>query len=120
MNSDLKELKEVVVFGFDLVEIIPVLGKKDYFALIARLGPLFESAKAAIDNIGNPIARFRNLSAEARLELAQLAKERFDIPDDELEQLIEDSIDAVVVVVGVASRWAHRAKSKDEPLPEEA
>ena len=120
MNSDLKELKEVVVFGFDLVEVIPVLGKKDYVALIVRVGPLFESAKAAIDNIGNPIARFRSLSAAERLELTQLAKERFDIPDDELEQLIEDSIDAVVIVVGLAGRWAHRAKAKVEPAPEEA
>ena len=114
MNStNLSELQDVLAFGFDISDALQAAAADGSFDLkdVPKFLPLYGSAKAAIEGIGNPVARFKNLTPGERAELVEFAKERFDIPNDELESLIEDTLDAVVNILSISARWAHLRKA---------
>ena len=119
MNDNLKELKEVLAFGFDGMDAFKLAAEDKEFSIsdLKYLFPLYASAKAAIDNIGNPWERFQALNADERFDLLQYVKERFDIADEELELLIEDTLTAVGANVQLVKRWTNRFK---KPAQEEA
>lgn len=121
MNDNLKELKEVLAFGFDGMDAFKLAAEDKEFSIsdLKYLFPLYSSARAAIDNIGNPWERFQALNADERFELLQYVKERFDIADEELELLIEDTLTAVGANVQLVKRWTARFK-KPETTQDEA
>lgn len=106
-NENLKELKEALDFVFSLqYGIIDATadGKVDG-GDIGVLFPIFQIARVGFEGLGNPLDRWKALSTEEREELFDYARERFDLPNDILEILIEDTLLAVSDVIRISQRW---------------
>ena len=99
-------------FAFGGVEAFKDASEDGKFTLLdlQHLYPLWGKAQAAIENIGNPLHRFLALNADERQELLVYVKLRFDIEDDELEDLIEDTLSALGSNVNLVKRWSGRFK----------
>lgn len=105
MNDNFKELQELLDFLFDAPEIFQQAkadGKIDLRDL-PLVWPLFNSGQDAYENLGNPAARFRACTPDEKAALLQRAKDRFDIADDVLENLVERWLDAIVLVGGLVT-----------------
>lgn len=114
-GNDYQELVELLDFGFDFQDGLNESlkdGKIDwkdagnFFSLIGSAGPAF-------DNLGNPVERYRALTAAKKSDLMAHARERFDLNDDVLEILIEDTLDYIASTINravlLAGRWKDRA-----------
>lgn len=106
-SQDFKELQELLNFCFAFqTAIIKSLEDKEFtFSDAGNLWPLIISGGPAFKNLGNPIARFRNLPSNEKIVLVEWARGMFDLPDHTLEYLIEDTIEELVGDVNVAKRW---------------
>ncbi len=103
-----KEIIEALDFGFDLMDhTSKALEDGKGISTVEALGylPSFAKAPKALTGLTDPINRYRSLPAEARAEVQQFARNRFDLPDDQLEKLIEDTIQEVYGDIQVAQRW---------------
>lgn len=115
-SQDLTELEELLAFGFDLQDALKRTfadGKMDW-SDIPNFLSLGASGKLAIQNLGNPALRFRNLPAEEREQLFAFARQRFDLSDDILEFLIEDTLQEVQDVFNLVSRWIRYARPAED------
>lgn len=111
-DENFQELKEALAFGFSVQDGIVQAtadGKIDSDD-VTVLFPIFQTAKVGVEGLGNPLARWKDLSDEKREELFDYARERFDLPNDILELLIEDTLLAVADVVRVSQRWVKFVK----------
>lgn len=118
LSQDYQELHELLIFAFNFQDaLVRSLsdGKID-FSDIGNLWPLATSAAPAFKGVGNPLSRLSNLSDIERGALIELARQRFDLPNDMLEILIEDSIREVYGDYLVAVRWAKYFKKPVEPV----
>ncbi len=110
-QENLKQLEEALQFGFDLQKGITDSTKDGHVTVTDawNFWPAVRSAAPAINDLGNPIKRYRELSPEGKDQLKAFAKEKFDIADDKLEQLIEDTFDYVDTVINIGvtlgKRW---------------
>lgn len=104
MNEGIKNLKELITFGFNLVDAVKEAkandGKVD-FKDWPLLFPLVGEAGVAVDQIETILKGWKEGSAEERTGVVILLKARFDIADDRLENKIEKVIDAVVLMLEV-------------------
>lgn len=101
MNDDnFKELKEFVEFLFDLVNVYDKAKADGKLSLtdLQYLPGLFFSAQSGFNHLGNPVERWKAMTEADRLALIELAKTRFDLPNDELEMLFERWFDAGLVI----------------------
>jgi hypothetical protein len=108
LSEDYRELHELLTFGFNFQDaLIRSLedGKID-FTDIGNIWPLATSAGPAFKGVGNPLSRLSNLTELEREALIELARQRFDLPNDMLELLIEDTIREVYGDYLVAKRWS--------------
>lgn len=115
-TEDYKELKELLTFGFALQDAINrSLDDGDIdFQDIGNLWPVVVTAQAAFQNLGNPVERFRNMTPDEKAEIIGWAAERFDLRDDMLEYLIEDTLQEIVAVVLLAKRWTKYIKPQED------
>ena len=108
MKPAVKEIKEFLDFGFDFQEAI-VASKQDDGKVtrrdIPKFFPVLMSAGPAFTGLDNPRELYSQLSEEDKQELRLYAKERFDLEDDMLEMLIEDTLDELAGDIRVAKRW---------------
>lgn len=111
-ENNLQELKEVLDFAFGGVEAFKEAAEDGKFSLLdlQHLYPLWGKAQLAIENIGNPLQRFLGLTEPERQELLLFVKLKFDIEDDELEFLIEDTLQALGSNVQLVRRWMGKFK----------
>jgi hypothetical protein len=88
--DDLKELKEALVFAFDIQDgVNNSLEDGEVSAKDAlNFWPAAKSAPAAFKNLGNPLARYNRLNAEQKAELLAYAKVRFNLLDDRAEAIV--------------------------------
>lgn len=109
--EDFNELKEVLEFGFACQDGLnkSLADGEITVGDAPNLWPIAQTAGPALKNIGNPVQRYRNLSATQRAQLHAYAKQRFDLRDDDLEFLIEDTLEygyfVVTRGVSLARRW---------------
>ncbi len=111
-TADLKELKELLQFGFDIQKAVQQSldndGKIDFSDIPYWIGTI-GSAGSAFNGLGNPIARYRNLSAEDKRQLWEWTKVNFKLGDTptqlELEFLIESTLEQVVNIATLYHRW---------------
>ena len=100
----IKETKEVLNFGFDLLEaIIKSLDDKK-FSIVTdapRFVPVIFSAAKAFAGIELVKAELQDLTDEEMNDLIDELKKRFDLKNDAVELLVEDVAGIVVVVVVV-------------------
>ncbi len=114
MQSDnYKELKEVLVFGFAFQRAIIRIREdnKVNWLDVFKFGDVVPTIKPAFENAGNPIERFRNLDPVEKEQLIGELKLGFDIPNDEIEELIEQTLDVVVTNIELGKRWASLGKA---------
>ena len=119
MNPNLKELQELIDFLFELpatYEKVKADGKVDFADLQYAL-PLFLSAKAGIEGVGNPLKRWRALSAAEKAIVIGNVKANFFLSDNALEGLIERWFETGVMLAElVADTVAYTKKpAADEP-----
>lgn len=111
-SDDHKQVKELLAFGFDLQGAInkSFEDKKFTGADMTNFLSVLPSAVAAIADLGNPWERYKRLTPEERTDLREFAFERFDLPDDELESLIEETLLELWGDFQVAQKWVAYAK----------
>ena len=117
----LKELKEILYFVFDSYDAVKSAkeddGKID-LKDIPKVLPAAYSLGPAFEFPENPILMWRKLSDEDRAELFELARERFDIEDNTLEFLIEDTLREIGGDIRIAERWMKYSRMKREEKAE--
>lgn len=106
-NADRIELQELLQFGFNFQNALnaSLADGKITGGDTPNLFPLIRSVGPAFNNLGNPIERYKRLPAGEREKLHSWAKERFDLADDVLEILIEDTFRELEGDIRVAMRW---------------
>ena len=109
-NLTLKETKELLEFGFALQEGI-VKSLNDGKLNILDVPSFFKAAlkaPAAIGGINLVGPELLDLQPEEKEALVVFAKEYIDLPDDELELLIEDTVEQVLNLYQLALRWKNK------------
>jgi len=118
-SNDHTQLKELLVFGFDIQDaFVRSLGDDGKFtgADAANFLPVLPSAIKAFDGLGNPWERYKLLTPEEKQDLIGYAQQRFDLPNDELENLIEQTFLEIYGDYRLAMKWRAyiRAKNADQ------
>lgn len=109
MNKTLKqEVIELLGFGFDVQDFFNTALADKKITIAETLQGAFRisgSAQLGLDMPEDPISMWRKLSDEERAEVLNFARQRFDLNDDILELLIEDTLTEVAGDINVAIRW---------------
>lgn len=115
-QDNLKELKELLAFGFAVQDgLVKSLEDGDIDALdLPNLWPLIGSAGPAFNGLGNPLDRLKALTPAERQELGRYAAFSFNIPNDQLESLIERTIGWAYGAFLLGKEWAALTKKDDE------
>ena len=112
MEYGIKETKELLEFGFKLQGAIvdaAADGQVNLADAPLFFPPLMASVKA-FGGIQGVSAELVNLDEVEKAELLDFVREKFDLPDDKLEMLIEDTIAATLDLVKLGGRWARFRK----------
>lgn len=114
MNNNVKELRELLLFVFTIHKAIAEVleDKKVKIWEVFKFSQVLPTIEPAFEDLGNPVDRYNSLTAEEKQELYQSLRQYFDIPNDELETLVESSIANAAELVSLGSRWAKFAKKK--------
>lgn len=118
----IQDLKEVLEFGLGFGTAYQAAiadGKFDWSDAI-HLIPLAQKAGPAIDNVQAVVEQIRDIDAEERAELEAIV-EKFDLPSERLEKLIEASLRSVLAVgelVALATK-KEEAEAPADPAPAE-
>lgn len=110
MKSSIQELKELLIFGFLLQDTITGFVRTEKprwrkWLSAFKFAPLIPTIQPAFEGLGNPLDHWRKLSPDERQELCEWAKEEFDIDNDALEEVIEDSIGVAAANIEIGKRW---------------
>jgi len=100
-TTGVQATKAVILFLASLgaaVKSAQADGKIDLADLPHLMGPIM-SITPAIANAKLLPAEFKDLSLEEKNEVVAFFKEKFDLPNDKTEALVEDAFDAVLVVL---------------------
>lgn len=112
-NIGIQETIELLEFGFNLQEAVTKSlsdGKINLLDAPRFLG-VIKSAGSAFSGIQKIKSELADVSVSEKQELLAFARERFDLPDNELEILIEDTLEEVLDLYKLASRWADRKRA---------
>lgn len=112
--NDLKELRELLAFAFELQDAIRKTLEDRRVTLIdiRHFLPLLYVTKPALENMGNPLERWENLLPEERVELIAYAKNRFDLGNNQVEELILETLNEIAGDIAVAKKWiAYRRRT---------
>lgn len=93
--SQVKETLELLGFLFDLADATQASVKDDgkiTFSDVPKFLSVAWKAPMAFGGLQEVPREFKTMSAEGRAEVLDFVRLRFDLPDDQLELLIEDTI----------------------------
>ena len=110
-----KELKELLAFGFKLQKAITgaYQDKKINWMDSFRFTPVLMSGPAAFNGLNFIDDEILDLSEPEKVELREFAREYYpSLIENELQILIEDTIVAVMDSYKLAMRWANREKRR--------
>lgn len=105
----IKETKEVLNFGFDLLEAILKSLEDKKFSIVTdapRFVPVIFSAAKAFAGVELVKQELTDLTEDEQDELVSELKKRFDLKNDAVELLIEDVLDHVFLTIKLAKRFA--------------
>lgn len=110
--NNLKELRELLQFLFGLQSALTGALEDGKFSRLdlLRFWSVVPLAKPAFENLGNPIQRYKALTPIEKSGLIEELKAGFDLPNDEVEGLIKDSLTLAVANIELAKRWANVGK----------
>lgn len=109
----IKETKELLDFGFKLQNaIMGALEDKKINVVIdaPKFLPALIAAPKAINGINFVGRELADLDDVERKELSDFIRERFELSDASLEIIIEDTIDQILALAKIATRWAKYRK----------
>lgn len=105
----INETKEVLNFGFDLLEAIIKSLEDKKFSIVTdapRFVPVIFTAAKAFSGIELVKEELKDITEEEQKELITELKKRFDLKNDNVEILIEDVLDHVFLTVKLAKRFS--------------
>jgi hypothetical protein len=112
--AEVKDLLEVLDFGFKTQEAISTSladGKVNILDVPNILKPMM-AAGAALEGVKNVKKELSELTDDGKYIVFDFVRQQFDIPNDQLESLIESTIDEVIGDITVAFKWsAYRKKA---------
>lgn len=105
--TGIKELKELLAFGFKLQKAIASLGDGKINVIVdaPKFLPALLSAPKAFGGIGLVLAEIKDLDEAEREELLAFVRDEFDLSDDRLEELIEDTLEELLSLFKLAQRF---------------
>ena len=108
MIDPVKELKEALDLGFSVQRAISKsiandgkLNWKDAPNVVPVLGKIGKGINGTVD----AVKEYRGLSIEQKAELVDYVGQEFDIDDEQLEALIEDTLLQLQTTIDLAVRW---------------
>ena len=117
MGEKLQDLLEVMKFVFLLVDgtVKSLENKKwDWLSDPLNFLPAAKALIPAIQGIENVPDAFEEMTSEDQETVKQYFKTEFDIPDDELEGIIEDTFVAALDIKYLVERWIDIVAKKEE------
>lgn len=111
MKSIVQEIKELLALGFALQQGLVAaladgkLNLQDIGFFLAAIPVIEEGIKFDPASVKNGAWK-EAVGEEGRAEIMDYVRRNFDLPDNELEDLITDTIDEIVGDIGVAVRWS--------------
>lgn len=102
-----KDTLEVLDFGFKAAEAVTNSlsdDKINIFDLPNVLAPL-TSAGAAVDGFKNVKNELTTLDPMGKQVIEDFVTDRFDIPNDQVEVLVEETINSVISLVSLGFKW---------------
>lgn len=115
MKTGITETKELLDFGFDLQEAISS-SLSDGKITLADAPTFFSTlmgSATAFGGIQKVTGELLDMDDTEKEELLSHVRSRFDLPDDVLEILIEDTIGSIMGLYQIALRWANRKNGAD-------
>ena len=111
--TGIKELKELLDFGFDMVDAIEKSLDDNKISLsdLPKFIPALTTSGKAFGGLQLVGAEIKDLDDDEMAELMAFARQRFDLPDDSLEFLIEDTLETVIQLYKLGLRWGSRRKA---------
>lgn len=106
----IKETKELLTWIWDLTDAIEKSaadGKVDWID-IPNFIPVAQSSVGAFAGIQKVGAELLDLDSQEQAQLMDFSRARFDLSDDQLELLIEDSIDQALGLIRLGRRWSQK------------
>lgn len=110
--DDVKDTLEVLDFGFKLTEAVTATltdGKVNLLDFPNVLAPLM-AAGAAVDGFQNVKNELTSITPFGKQVVEQFVTDRFDIPNDQVEILVEQTIDATINLVSLGFKWSEYRK----------
>jgi len=92
--SNYKDVEELVSFVADLANGIgkALEDKKFTIGDLPDFIPALKSAYAAIENVQDVWNQFKNMTRDEQSALAEVFAQRFDIPQDKAEEVVEKAV----------------------------
>lgn len=109
----IKEIKELLSFGFKLQKAITASlddGKINVITDAPKFLTALLAAPKAFGGMNNIMAEIRDLDEAERQELLTFVQEEFELADQNLEYLIEDTLDVLTTMFKLALRYAELRK----------
>lgn len=109
----IKEIKELLAFGFKLQKAITASlddGKINVVTDAPKFLSALLAAPKAFGGMNTIMAEIRDLDEAERQELLTFVQEEFELADQNLEYLIEDTLDALTTLFKLALRYAELRK----------
>lgn len=110
--AQVKDTLEVLDFGFKASEAITdslADGKINLLDLPNVLAPL-TAAGVAVDGFKNVKNELLALDPAGKSVIETFVTDRFDIPSDQVEILVEETITAVIDLVSIGFKWGNYRK----------
>lgn len=109
-----KDTLEVLDFGFKSQQAITDTladGKVNLLDVPNILKPLM-AAGAAVDGFANVKTELTTLTPEGKIIIHDFVGERFDIAAEQIESLVEETIDQVIGDISIALKWVNYRKNR--------
>lgn len=105
--------KELLEWAFALIKAFKAsLGDgKISFLDLPNFIPVMASSSTAFGGIEKVLSELQDLSEEEQAEIMKIARAEFNLPDDQLELLIEDSFATALNVYRLGQRWSRRGQA---------
>lgn len=106
MAKDQKELKEALLFVCALANSIGEIAEDGKMSLsdATHLIPLLFKIPSAIDGMADIPSEVAEMDLEDIEKLAQLVKDELDLPQDNIEEVIEEGIDLCLRLYAMAQK----------------
>jgi hypothetical protein len=93
--KETKELLKLAISVFNSIGSVMQDGKVEYAEVISELVRIAPSVPAAIDGSGLILSEVKDIDEQEIEELKAFIVQEFDIPQENLEEFIEDHIEAL-------------------------